>query len=423
MKKKKVLMVMRLYTGLETSLETGEWQPEGVPTVYNFINKASKNFDLKLLLTCKDSGKTYISGWKKELDQICILHGLAAPVIVLAGTSYFGNILPRKIAMVLRDLRHLYKIFYFVWSEKPDLIYCDGANVTFAYCLSKMFPKTPIVLRLLGICSFLRGLPDATRFVHRIYKLAFNGRFSIAIGTQDGTGTEYFFERMLNKSVPRCVLLNGTDEGKPFPDLEKTLPNGWSASASQCTTVLFVGRLEADKGIQVFVEAVLSVLSKGVSGVRAIIVGSGSLFDEVKQKVEQSGYEENFLFTGSVPHAHIIGFHFLSDIYVSTNSDGNLTNANLEAIAANACMIVPAPQHEKHIDVKTTEYLADAVSYFRHDDPNDLKDKILHLVNNPHEIEQQSRRLAMKKKSFMRSWDERVQEEIQILDSMLSQEV
>ena len=325
--------------------------------------------------------------------------------------------------MILRDLRHLYKIFHFASTKKPDLIYCDGANVTFAYCLSKIFPKTPTVLRLLGICSFLRGLPNATRLVHRIYKLAFRGRFSMAIGTQDGTGTEYFFERILNKSVPRCVLLNGTDVAKPFPALEKTLPAGWSDTAFQYKTVLFVGRIEADKGIRIFIDAVLGVLSSGVNGVRAIIVGSGSLFDEVKQRVDQSGYEDKFFFTGSVPHAHILGFHFLSDIYVSTNSDGNLTNANLEAIAANACMIIPAPQHEKHIDMKTTEYLADAVSYFRHDDPNDLRDKILHLVNNPYEIQRLSRKLATMKKSFVRSWDERVQAEIQILDTILSQEV
>lgn len=416
-------MIMRLYTGLERSLETGVWKPEGVPTVYNFINSASKKYDLTLILTCKDSGKTYMSGWKEKQDKNCFLDGLPAPVIVLAGTSFFGNLVPRKIAMIVRDLRHLFKIFHFVRSEKPDLIYCDGANVTFAYCLSKLFPKTPIVLRLLGICSFLRGLPDATRLVHRVYKLAFRGRFSMAIGTQDGTGTEYFFERSLNESMPRCVLLNGTDEAKPFPTLENTLPVGWSDTASQYKTVLFVGRIEADKGIRIFIDAVLGVLASGVNGLRAIIVGSGSLLDEVKQKVGQSGYEDKFHFTGSVPHAHILGFHFLSDIYVSTNSDGNLTNANLEAIAANACMIIPAPQHEKHIDVKTTEYLADAVSYFRHDDPNDLKDKILHLVNNPYEIERLSRKLATIKKPFMRSWDERVQEEIQILDTILSQEV
>ena len=156
----------------------------------------------------------------------------------------------------------------------------------------------------------------------------------MAIGTQDGTGTEYFFERTLDKSVPRCVLLNGTDEAKPLPDLEKTLPVGWSDTTSQYKTVLFVGRIEADKGIWIFIDAVLGVLSSGISGVRAIIVGSGSLFDEVKQKVDQSDFKDKFLFTGSVPHAHILGFHFLSDIYVSTNIDGNLTNANLEAIAA-----------------------------------------------------------------------------------------
>ena len=423
MKKKKILMVMRLYTGLETSLETGIWQPEGAPTVYNFINRAATSYDLTILLTCKDSGKTYMSGWREKKDQNFFLTGLPAHFVVLAGISLFGKLLPQKIAMIFRDLRHFYKVFHFVRCKKPDLIYCDGANITFAFCLSKMFPKTPIVVRLLGICSFLRGLPDATRLVHRIYKLAFRGRFSVAIGTQDGTGTEYFFDRALNKSVPRCVLLNGTDEAKPFPELKNNLPSEWLDTSSTNKTVLFVGRIEADKGIRIFIDAVLGVLSSGVVGVRAIIVGSGSLLDEMKQQVVQSGYEDKFIFTGSVPHAHILGFHFLSDIYVSTNIDGNLTNANLEAIAANACMIVPAPQHEKHIDVKTTEYLSDAVSYFRHDDPNDLKEKILHLLNNPCEIEQLSRKLSTIKKSFMRSWDERVQEEMQILDAILSQEV
>lgn len=419
MRQKKIFMVMRLYTGLEHSLETGVWKPEGVPTVYNFINRAAKSYDLTLILTCKDSGKTYISGWKEKLDQKFFLTGLPAPVIVLAGISFFGSLLPRKIAMIFRDVRHLYKIFHFVRSEKPDLIYCDGANVTFAYCLSKIFPKTPIVLRLLGICSFLRGLPDATRFIHRIYKLAFGGKFAMAIGTQDGTGTEFFFERVLHKSVPRIVLLNGADKANPVPALEKALPPKWLTTTQQNKTILFVGRIEADKGIRIFIEAILGALASSTTGLRAIVVGSGSLLDETKQYVFESGYEDKFIFTGSVPHDQILGFHFLSDIYVSANIDGNLTNANLEAVAANACMIVPTPQHKKYIDVKTTEYFADAVLYFKQGDPNDLKEKILHLVNNPYEIDQLSIKLAATKKSFMRSWDERVQEELRILDSIL----
>ena len=215
---------------------------------------------------------------------------------MLSGVAFFGGIFPRKIAMICRDLRHLFRITQFMRSEKPDLVYCDGANVTFAYCLSKIFRKTPIVLRLLGICSFLRGLPNATRLVHRVYKLAFRGKFSMAIGTQDGTGTEFFFERCLNKTVPRCVLLNGTDQAKPYPDLEKTLPADWHNTASQYKTVLFVGRIEADKGIRVFVEAVLGILSSKNVALRAIVVGSGSLLDEIKQKVTCSGFENRFYF-------------------------------------------------------------------------------------------------------------------------------
>ena len=126
--------------------------------MYNFINSAATKYDLTIIPTCKDSGKHTCQVGEKKQDKNFFFTGLPAPIIVLAGTSFFGNLLPRKIAMIFRDLRHLYKIFHFARHEKPDLIYCDGANVTFAYCLSKIFPKTPIVLRLLGICSFLRGV-------------------------------------------------------------------------------------------------------------------------------------------------------------------------------------------------------------------------------------------------------------------------
>ena len=37
--------------------EAGIWQPEGVPTVYNFINSAAHKVRLEpVILTCKDSG-------------------------------------------------------------------------------------------------------------------------------------------------------------------------------------------------------------------------------------------------------------------------------------------------------------------------------------------------------------------------------
>ena len=413
-------MVMRLYTGLESSLEHGRWKPEGVPTVYNFIDRASKRYELKIILTCKDSGKTYTSGWTNNKDRVFNLDGLSSQIYALAGVSYFAGNMPRKLAMILRDMRHLFKISMFVIREKPDLIYCDGANVTFAYCLTKLFPKTPIILRLLGICSFLRSLPHAKRLAHRIYKLAFTGKFAAAIGTQDGTGTEFFFEKVLRPSVPRHVLLNGTDKAVPSSNAEKTLPQGWLDAQTKHLTVLFVGRVEEDKGIRTFITAMIAAMSENANRLRVIIVGSGSLLAEMQTIILHSGFSDRFHFSGSVPHEYILGFHFVSDIYVSTNIDGNLTNANLEAISANACMIIPGAQHEKFIDVKTSEYLSDCVLYFRVGDSEDLKKKVLHLVNHPIEISRLTEKLHVRKKTFMRSWDERVHEELDIIDNLVS---
>lgn len=418
--KKKMLMIMRLYTGLEGTLASVNWKPEGVPTVYNFIDHASKKYDVSLILTCKDSGKTYTSDWHESDDKAFFFDELKLRVLALSGRNFFYKKLPRKLGMIFRDIRHLIKISMFVLKEKPDLIYCDGANVTFAYCLRKLFPKTPLVLRVLGICSFLRYLPEDKRPVHLIYRLAFSGNFSMAIGTQDGTGTEYFFEKILNKNVPRHVLLNGTDKAVPKKNIGKMLPAGWLESQNKHQTVLFVGRLEEDKGIRTFVMAMIAAMSKGAGGVRAIIVGTGSLFAEMKSITANSGYEDKFHFTGSVAHELILGFQLITDIYVSTNVDGNLTNANLEAISANSCMVIPKAQHEHFIDVKTSEYLSDCVLYFSVSDYEDLKDKILYLVNNPNEIKSLSEKLAEKKKTFMRSWDKRMHEELEIIDNLIS---
>ena len=50
---------------------------------------------------------------------------------------------------------------------------------------------------------------------------------------------------------------------------------GGRYSASQYKTVLFVGRIEADKGIRVFVDAVLGVLSSDVNGFARNCCGVG----------------------------------------------------------------------------------------------------------------------------------------------------
>ena len=56
--------------------------------------------------------------------------------------------------MILRDFRHLIKIIKYINLEKPDIIYFDSSNVVIAAFIRILFPKTPIVLRILVFALF-----------------------------------------------------------------------------------------------------------------------------------------------------------------------------------------------------------------------------------------------------------------------------
>ena len=111
--------------------------------------------------------------------------------------------------MILRDIRQFFCVLIYIGKNKPALVYCDSANVVIAYLIKKIYPKIPVVVRVLGVCSFWRSILNSKRLVHKIYKFAFKGNFSTVIGTQDGSGIEYWFKESLKNNVPRYVLLNG----------------------------------------------------------------------------------------------------------------------------------------------------------------------------------------------------------------------
>jgi len=403
-----ILFITRLYSGFEKSLYQKSWEPEGVPTIYKLFNKLSVNHNLIIILTAKDSGATYTSNWKEIKDKKFKLKNLKANIIVLSGTKYFFNFIPRKVAMIMRDIRQFIKVVLYVLKIKPDLIYCDSANVVIAYLLTKLFPNKPVVVRVLGICSFWRSITNSKRIVHRIYKFAYKGSFSGVIGTQDGSGIEYWFKETLTKGIPRYVLLNGVDKA---PNIKKINYKN--------KTILFVGRLEEYKGILNFLNAIIAILKEQKYIIDIVIIGDGTLYEEAVNLCKDSGYLKRFKFLKSIPHKDVLKHQMNADIYVSANTDGNLINTNLEAISADACMIIPEPQYNKFIDIQTHKFLGNSVTYYKVNDVIDLKNKILHLLNNPNKIKGFKKKLSSVKMQFMRTWEERVNEEEKILKNIV----
>ena len=89
----------------------------------------------------------------------------------------------------------------------------------------------------------------------------------------------------------------------------------------------------------------------------------------------------------------------------------------MEAISSNL-HDHPKPQKNKKIDIKTYELLKKSVLYYKVNNSNDLADKIMFLLNSLDNIISYKNKIGKLKVNFIRTWDERVKEEIKILENL-----
>ena len=82
-------------------------------------------------------------------------------------------------------------------------------------------------------------------------------------------------------------------------------------------------------------------------------------------------------------------------------------------------MIIPSPQTNKFIDIKTFQLLKESVLYYKVNDVEDLSKKILYLLNCPDNIEKFKKKISNIKTNFIRTWKERMDEELLILKSLI----
>ena len=115
----RILLVVRLYSGLEGGLVERRWRPHGVPTVYHLIEALDRgDHDVRFVFTCKDSG----SAWRHRSHRTFAVEGLRRPVTVLAG----GNALPRALGRArgyLREARQAWPIWRLHRDFRPDVMY------------------------------------------------------------------------------------------------------------------------------------------------------------------------------------------------------------------------------------------------------------------------------------------------------------
>ena len=280
--------------------------------------------------------------------------------------------------------------------------------------------QTPVVFRLLGMHPTMYNVTTGRRPYYKMMRWAYGSPFASVICSQDGSGAERWLSELFAPGIPCHLILNGVDPpedrpgSNPLPDLP-----------SNKTIVMFLGRLEKEKGGEEFVEGFLKALEQEPNGLHAVIFGDGSRAALMRSAVSEGGASDAVTFAGSVPHDQVLGAFKSIDIYVSLNRFGNLSNANLEAMRAGCCMVFPASQPETGTDLATDRLLpAETVLRIRSfDDSGALADAILHLHRNPAERKRRARATDRLAAEFIHGWTERTEYEISLLEEICAQNV
>lgn len=403
-----ILYVTRLFSGIEEGLIKGEWAPRGVPTICKMVEALDNSeHSVNLIFTSKGMD----AKWNKKNDVSFAVKGLSSEVTVLANHRHYPKWLGRLREKInwLRQVKAIYKIYK---REKPDIVYFDRGNI-FAAALWSRYSKTPVVWRVMGVLDWMKKHLVEKSIRASLYRWAYKSPFACVICSFDGSGGKVWMEAALDKKVERHILLNGVDKMASRKKADITL-------SKKTTNILFVSRLETIKGVNEFIDAIKLVAKNSEVSFVAHIVGDGSQRTVMEEKVKEYGVEKKVKFYGALLPAEVRAIRLQSDIYVSLNKQGNLSNANLEALADGLCIILPEKNEEMGIDIDTHTIITNEASlrFGKVGDTRSLANAILKLLKNKNEISKRKEKSKACAKEHLRTWQERVSMEIAMLEEV-----
>jgi glycosyltransferase involved in cell wall biosynthesis len=265
----------------------------------------------------------------------------------------------------------------------------------------------------MGVYPAMRSILHRKQIWFRFIKWSYASPYELVICTQDGSGVEGWLEKAINKDVPKYTLINGVT---PSKIAYKTI-TPFQKIPDNKTVILFLGKLEKYKGCNDFVSAVIKLVHRGYSNIHGVVIGTGSQEELIKKEVKEKNTNNNFTFISRLPHNQVVAAHLRSDIYVSLNRYGGLSNSNLESMRLGSCIVLFEPDHIVGVDVVTSELLgADSVVYVSRDiTVEGLADILEDLYLFPKKRNNLGANILKESSKFIPTWEKRVSKEMEIL--------
>ncbi|MCH8033730.1 MAG: glycosyltransferase family 4 protein [Bacteroidetes bacterium] len=400
----KIIIISRLFSGLHESIKNGNWAPTGIPAFVKLAEQLVKTKELTWLISCKTEGESEIVGNKflhLNIDQYNIF------VIPYLNILHFS-----KLNSLLNNLITIFYCIYFTIKTKKKLFYFDRSNIKTA-AFVKLILRQYVVIRILGLYPGQKKLVSnpISRFRRISEYYAYRVKYDLAVCTQDGSGIEFYLDRLLSKKTPSVVLLNGVERHK-FNFYKKN---------KDYLSLLFVGTLTESKGIIDLIDA-LSLIKKANIHFKATIIGKGDLEEHIQKTIFNRDLVDYVKLIGIVEHKKIFSYYEEADIYISLNKLGNLSNTVLESMTLGKCVIMLGKDPTDFTDVFTEKFVpTDKVNFINRENIVDnLVNVLVHLHENYSLVSEYSSQMKKFADENFWTWDERIGYEIKLLEGILN---
>ncbi len=403
----RVLFLARLFAGLKAGLAKGQWEPGGVPAIYRLIEglAADREVDLLTMFCAKEPDPRFTRVTRSNVPVI-------GDTVILPFAQPFGK-RARRGNVAWNEAAHAAHMLRAAARFKPDVVYANYTNIMPAALLARAGYR--VVLRLMGVQSHHRDIAASKA---PFFRWQMQSPFAHVVCTEDGSDPAALIPKLVRADTPWTVRLNGCDAEAIPEHLVREFRDRSELGARP--VVMFLGRLEAYKGALEFIEAAIRMLRAMPSGADVVVVGDGPLRGQMEARVKAAGVSERIRFAGAQPHALVNLYLNAADVYVSTNMYGNLSNANLEALAAGACLVLPTSDPSLPLDTVTDRLIPDNVAerYERDALPQSLADALCRLVRSPDEIARRRAQTRALAQQLIRPWSDVVGSDIALLKSV-----
>jgi glycosyltransferase involved in cell wall biosynthesis len=222
------------------------------------------------------------------------------------------------------DWQTVRKIWAISEREGIDLVHSHGYKANFYALLAARLAKVPVIATChnwLGESRSMRAYARLDRYLLRFFDGV--AVVSKSVGEQLGhAGT-----RQRVRVIPNGVPTHGPEIGSELADQIRTADR---------IVVGTVGRLSAEKGVSVLIEAA-SKICPDFPQAFFVVVGDGPLRSSLEARVRELGMRGQFLFAGERNDVNQIYRYF--DVYVLPSFQEGMPMALLEAMAAGVPVV------------------------------------------------------------------------------------